>query len=78
MRLMRCTCCEATRSPHLTDIQFQDISILKILYEYISFVRLILESYSVVWNPVYNINDNLLEKVQKKLMKSASYIMAGI
>lgn len=55
---------------------FVNVSTLRLLY--ISFIRSKLEYASVVWSPIYGTHIAALEKVQRRFLKSASYILDHI
>lgn len=53
--------------------EFCDVETLKLLY--ITYVRSRLEYSSVVWSPTYNIHISALERVQRKFLKSAVFML---
>lgn len=54
---------------------FKNIDTLRTLY--VTFIRSRLEYASVVWSPTYNVHSLQLEKIQRRFLKSATYIIDG-
>ncbi|XP_063915741.1 uncharacterized protein LOC135131821 [Zophobas morio] len=56
--------------------EFGDIETLKLLY--FTYCRSCLEYASVIWSPVYNIHISSLERIQRRFLKTVSYIVDGV
>jgi hypothetical protein len=56
--------------------EFGDVVTLKLLY--ITYVRSKLEYASLVWSPIHNIYIAQLERVQRRFLKSAIFMLDGL
>ncbi len=50
-----------------------DFNVLSLKILYCSFVRSVLEYASILWDPIYDVHQTALERIQKKFLRSIAY-----